>query len=86
MKTIITYITDDGKEFTDGFQAKRHECELTEHNWEYYDQIMSLQKKLTNDTRVKFCRNCSKQVVLKKQETTNKIQPARTKQESISYN
>lgn len=64
MKTIITYITDDGKEFNDVFQAKRHECELTVHNWEYYDKNMSIQKEDNSKTGSKFCKYCSKQEVL----------------------
>ena len=65
MKTEITYITDDGKRFSDVFAAKRHECELTEHKWDYYNKNMGLQKDLNEDTHMKFCRNCSKQELVK---------------------
>lgn len=64
MKTIITYITDDNKEFSDMFQARRHECELTEHNWEYYDRKMNVRKEENNETGSKFCKFCSKQETL----------------------
>lgn len=64
MKTIITYVTDDGKEFNDVFQARRHECELTDHKWDYFDTIGNKQKQNNENTKVKFCRFCSKQEVL----------------------
>lgn len=61
MKTIITYITDDGKKFDDVFHAKRHQCELTEHTWDYYNKTMGQQKELNEQTHMKFCKNCNKQ-------------------------
>jgi hypothetical protein len=65
MKAIITYITEDGKKFDDIFQAKRHECELTEHKWEFYNENMGLQKVQDERSHLKFCKYCSKQEVLK---------------------
>ena len=61
MKTLITYITEDGKEFNDVFQARRHECELTEHRWDYYAQNNNIQKEFNSETKFKFCKNCCKQ-------------------------
>lgn len=66
MKTIITYITDDGKEFSDMFQARRHECKLTKHDWEYYDKKMNRQKEENSETGTRFCKFCSKQEALNK--------------------
>lgn len=65
MKTIVTYITDDGRKFNDIFQAKKHECELTEHVWEYYNKNMGLQKEFNQDTHMKFCKRCQKQQFVK---------------------
>jgi hypothetical protein len=64
MKTRIIYITEDGKEFDDVFRARRHECELTQHTWEYFNENMGLQKARDEKTRLKFCKTCSKQVLL----------------------
>ena len=66
MRTIITYITDDGQEFNDQFSAKRHECELTKHNWEFYNEKMGLQKEQNELTHMRFCRHCTKQELIKK--------------------
>ena len=65
MKTRVTYITDDGIEFEDSFSAKRHECEITEHRWEYYNENMGLQKEMNEHTKMKFCKKCQKQESLK---------------------
>lgn len=64
MRTIVTYITDDGKEFNDIFRARRHECELTEHKWEFYNENMGLQKEFNEKTHLKFCKRCSKQELI----------------------
>lgn len=66
MKAIITYITDDGKEFSDQFSAKRHECELTEHKWEFYNENMGLQKEQNELTHMRFCKHCTKQELISK--------------------
>jgi len=65
MKTIITYITDDGKEFTNQFKAKKHECELTSHVWNFYNDNMGLQKEEDENSKVAFCKNCGTQRMLK---------------------
>jgi hypothetical protein len=64
MKTIITYITEDGKKFDNQFEAKRHECELTEHRWDFFNKTMGLQKEFNELTHMKFCKNCGKQVMI----------------------
>lgn len=69
MKTIIKYITEDGKEFDNIFQARRHECELTQHSWEYYTKDMSLQKQKNHETHTQFCKKCSKQEKVNQQES-----------------
>lgn len=65
MKTIITYITDDGKEFNNQFEARRHECELTQHSWEFYSKNMGMQKLQDENTHMRFCKNCTKQELIK---------------------
>lgn len=65
METIITYITKDGKKFDNIFEAKKHECELTSHRWDYYNENMSLQKERDENSKVRFCKYCSKQEILK---------------------
>jgi hypothetical protein len=65
MKVIMTYITDDGKQFDNQFEAKKHECELTEHKWDYYNENMGQQKQQDEKTAMKFCRNCHTQVMVK---------------------
>lgn len=66
MKTIVTYITDDGKEFDNKFEAKVHECELTSsHEWQYYNENMGAQKEQDEDSKVAFCKKCGKQEILK---------------------
>jgi superfamily II helicase len=64
MKTIVTYITEDGKTFDNVFEAKRHECELTTHRWEFYNKNMGLQKTMDEQTHLKFCKHCSKQELM----------------------
>lgn len=64
MKAIITYITEDGKKFENQFEAKKHECELTSHKWEYYNHNMGAQKEQNEETHVKFCKHCNKQEIL----------------------
>jgi len=61
----IIYITNDGKEFDNSYEAKKHECELTSHVWEFYNSNLGVQKEETEDTKMKFCKNCSKQLMLK---------------------
>jgi hypothetical protein len=61
MRTEITYITKDGKKFDNQFSAKRHECELTEHNWEFYSKNGVLQKEQNELTHMRFCKYCGKQ-------------------------
>ena len=61
MRTEITYITIDGKRFDNSFEAKKHECTLTEHKWEFYNQNMGLQKEFNQDTHMRFCKKCHKQ-------------------------
>lgn len=64
MRTRITYITEDGKEFDGLFQAKRHECEMTSHRWEYYTENLVKQPELTLQTNQRFCKSCHKQEFL----------------------
>ena len=64
MRTITTYITEDGKEFTSIFEAKRHECEMTAHKWEYYTKNLVKQAVLNQDTAQRFCKYCQKQEFL----------------------
>ena len=64
MRTIVTYITDDGKEFTEMFQAKKHECEMSNHRWEYYTKDMVKQIDLDNKTTQKFCKSCHTQILI----------------------
>lgn len=64
MKAIITYITDDGKKFDNQFSAKKHECELTSHAWDYYTEKMALQKEQDEQTHMLFCKHCGKQEIL----------------------
>lgn len=64
MRTRITYITEDGKEFDNKFNAKAHECELTDHSWEFFNENMGLQSEERNDSKLKLCKNCTKQVIL----------------------
>ncbi len=66
MRTEITYITEDGKKFDNQFLAKRHECELTEHKWEFYSKNGGLQKEQSELTHMKFCKHCSKQEMINK--------------------
>lgn len=65
METRIIYITDDGREFEDSFQAKRHECDITSHDWEYYNERMSMQKQMDENSKIRFCKKCSKQETLR---------------------
>ena len=65
MRTEITYITEDGKKFDNQFLAKRHECELTQHKWEFYSE-RGLQKEQDNSTNMKFCKHCGKQEMVAK--------------------
>lgn len=65
MKTIITYITDDGKKFEDKFEAKKHECEMTEHIWDFYNENMGLQKEQNGNSKVAFCKHCGSQKILR---------------------
>jgi hypothetical protein len=67
MKTIITYITDDGQEFDNIFSARRHECELTQHTWEFYTKNMGLQKQMDYTTHMQFCKKCQKQEILERE-------------------
>ena len=64
MKAIITYITDDGKKFDNQFSAKKHECELTSHNWDFYTENMGLQKEQDTDSHMALCKHCGKQEML----------------------
>lgn len=66
MRTRVTYITEDNQEFDNQFDAKKHECELKDHIWDFYAKGMALQKKQDAKTIVKFCKHCHKQVFLKK--------------------
>lgn len=63
MRTEITYITEDGKKFDNQFLAKRHECELTKHKWEFYSE-RGLQKEKNELTNMRFCKHCSKQEMI----------------------
>lgn len=65
MKTITTYITDDGKEFNDVFQARKHECDLKGHQLEFYNKNMGIQSELNENTYMKFCKNCHQQIIIK---------------------
>jgi hypothetical protein len=65
MKVIMTYITDDGKQFDNQFEARKHECELKEHKWDYYNKNMGQQKQQDENTVMKFCKNCHIQVMIK---------------------
>lgn len=65
MKVITTYITDDGKKFDNQFDAKKHECELTNHTWDCYNENMGLQKKQNEKTHMLFCKHCGKQEMIK---------------------
>ena len=65
MKTIITYITEDGKQFDNVFDARRHECETTQHTWEFYNANMGIQKEKSDDTHMLFCKKCQKQQMVK---------------------
>lgn len=65
MESRIIYTTFDGKEFTDKYQAKKHECELTNHVWQYYNADMGMQKECNDDSKVAFCKKCNKQEILK---------------------
>jgi hypothetical protein len=65
MRTIITYITDDGKEFDNQFIAKKHECELTSHDWDFYNENLGLQKEQDEHTHMLFCKKCSTQKLLR---------------------
>jgi len=65
MRHKITYITSDDKEFDNQFEAKKHECELTSHKWDFYNSSLGIQSEETEDTKMKFCKNCSKQIMLK---------------------
>lgn len=64
MITKIIYITDDAREFEDLFEAKRHECDLTSHKWEYYNENMGLQPARNEKTKIRLCRHCNKQEIL----------------------
>lgn len=64
MKTIIAYITTDGKKFENQFIAKKHECELTEHNWEFYNEQLIIQKEQNKETHMLFCKKCSTQKII----------------------
>jgi hypothetical protein len=65
MTTRIIYTTIDGKEFNDRFSATKHECELTEHKWEFFNENMGLQKEQDENSKVKFCKKCVSQIILK---------------------
>lgn len=67
MIATITYTTEDGKKFDNSHDAKKHECELTSHKWEFYNSNLGLQKvqEQNEDTKMKFCKHCSSQVMLK---------------------
>ncbi len=65
MKAVITYITKDGKEFDNKYEAKKHECDLTSHDWQYYNENMGLQKEQNEESKVAFCKKCNKQRMLK---------------------
>jgi len=64
MKHKIIYITEDNKEFDNQFEAKKHECEMTNHIWEFYNKGTGI-KKEEEDAYMKFCKRCNKQVKLK---------------------
>lgn len=63
--TKTTYTTEDGKTFDNQFDAKKHACELTSHDWEYYNENMGLQKEQNEESKVAFCKKCRKQRILK---------------------
>lgn len=65
MRTKIIYTTLDGKEFTNQFDAKKHECILTRHNWEYFNENMGLQKQQDENSKVRLCKSCNTQEILK---------------------
>lgn len=65
MKTIVTYITEDGKQFDNAYDAKKHECDMTEHTWEFYTEGMGIQKEQSDDTHMLFCKKCQRQQILK---------------------
>lgn len=65
MKTVVTYIAKDGKTFDNQFAAKKYECFLTEHTWEFYNENMVMQKIEKDSTHVKFCKRCGTQEVLR---------------------
>lgn len=64
MRTEVTYITDDGKKFNNQFEAKKHECTLIGHNWEFYNKNMGLQKEMNDTAYMKFCRHCHAQEII----------------------
>lgn len=65
MTTRIIYTTTDGKEFDNKFDASKHECELTTHRWEFFNENMGLQKEEDENSKIKFCKKCQTQIVLK---------------------
>lgn len=65
MKAIITYVTEDGREFNSKYEAKKHECELTTHTWDYYNENMGLQKQQDENSKVAFCKKCNMQKMLR---------------------
>lgn len=65
MEARIIYTTIDGKEFDDKYQAKKHECELTTHNWQYYNENINVQKERNDESKFAFCKKCNKQEILR---------------------
>ena len=63
MRHKIIYITIDDREFDNQFEAKKHECLLTSHNWSFYDNNGGLQKEENEKTQMKFCKNCNEQKI-----------------------
>lgn len=66
MKSRIIYTTSDGIDFDNSYDAKKHECKLTAHKWEYYNSNLGLQKEQTEDSKMRFCKYCSSQEFLTK--------------------
>lgn len=67
MRTISTYITEDQKKFGNIFEARKHECGLQGHKWDYYKDGISIQKNITeaNDESImRFCNKCTTQEML----------------------
>lgn len=65
MKSRIIYTTSDGFDFDSQYEARKHECELTSHRWEYFNDNMGVLKEKTDSAKMRFCKYCNKQEILK---------------------